>query len=275
MIGLTAYLGIACMIVFGLALPLTAAVWWVRTRHEKVTTVLAGAATWFLFALVLEAAPKAVFLNPALPIGRKVLGSPALYTALGALMAGVFEETGRLVAFQTVLKKRRNRETAVSHGVGHGGMEAFFLLTVTGAQNLAYALLIRSGRFGELLEAAAAKGVDTAALEALPAQLAALTPLSACLALGERVSGMLLHAGLSVLVFYACKRSRYGLFGLAVLLHALFDVPAALWQVGVFPTMYLLEGILFLYAAVFLAVVIAALYRKDGGAEAAEADAPV
>ena len=271
MIGANAFLGIACMVLFGLALPLAVAIWWVRTRHEKVTTVLAGAATWFLFALVLEAAPKAVFLNPALPIGRKVLGSPALYTALGALLAGVFEETGRLVAFKTVLRKRRNRETAVSHGVGHGGMEAFFLLTVTGVQNLVYALLIRSGKFGELLEAAAARGADTTALEALPAQLAALTPLSACLALGERVSGMLLHAGLSVLVFYACKRSRYRLFGLAVLLHALFDVPAALWQMGVITNLLVLEAILFLYAAVFLAVMLAALYRRDGDTLPAEA----
>ena len=53
--------------------------------------------------------------------------------------------------------------------------------------------------------------------------------------------------------------------------HALFDVPAALWQAGVITNMYLLEGILFLYAAVFLAVVLAALYRKDGDTLPAEA----
>ena len=258
--------GIALMALFGLALPTAAAIWWIRTRHEKLTTVLVGAATWLLFAMLLEAAPKAIFFNPALPIGQKVMGSPVLYTVIGALMAGFFEETGRLVAFKTVLKKRRNRETAVSHGIGHGGMEAFVLLAVTGAQYLVYAVLIRSGKLDALIETAAAGGADTSALETLPAQLASISPLTACLALLERVSGMLLHTGLSVLVFYACKKSKYGLYVLAVLLHALFDVPAALWQAGVLRSLGVLEGCLLVYAAVFLVLVVRLLYRRDGDA---------
>ena len=259
----SAYSGIALMILFGLALPTAAAIWWVRTRREKLTTVLVGAATWLLFAMLLEAAPKAVFFNPALPIGQKIMGSPVLYTVIGALMAGIFEETGRLAAFKTVLKKRRNRETSVSHGIGHGGMEAFVLLAVTGAQYLVYAVLIRSGKLDALIAAAAAGGADTSALEALPAQLASISPLTACLALLERVSGMLLHTGLSVLVFYACKRSKYVLYVLAVLLHALFDVPAALWQAGVLKSLGVLEGCLLIYALAFLILTVRLLYRRD------------
>ncbi len=101
-IGAPAYAGIALMILFGLLLPTAVAIWWVRTRKEKVVTVLIGAATWFVFAVILESIPKAIFLNSLTPVGRAVLSRPALAVVLAALMAGAFEETGRFVAFKTV-----------------------------------------------------------------------------------------------------------------------------------------------------------------------------
>jgi uncharacterized membrane protein YhfC len=49
-----------------------------------------------------------------------------LYAVLGALLAGLFEETGRFIAFKFLLKKRTDRKTAISYGIGHGGFEAIF-----------------------------------------------------------------------------------------------------------------------------------------------------
>ena len=45
MFGSSFYIGVALMILFGIALPLAVAIWWIRTKKEKVTTVLVGAAT--------------------------------------------------------------------------------------------------------------------------------------------------------------------------------------------------------------------------------------
>ena len=43
---------------------------------------------------------------------------PILRALVVGLFPGVFEETGRLVAYKTVLRKRKNCETSISHGIG-------------------------------------------------------------------------------------------------------------------------------------------------------------
>ncbi len=263
MINTNVYVGSALMIVFGLLIPICTAVWWIKTRKGKVTTVLFGAATWFVFAAILESVPKAILFNPANPVGKAVMESAVLYTLLGTLIAGLFEETGRFIVFKTLLRRQTNRETGVSHGIGHGGCEAIFTLAVSGIQNLAFAVLIGSGQFEKLIAQTADKGVDVSALEALPQQLAAVTPGTACLSAAERVFAMLLHVGLSILVFYAVKKAKPQLYILAIILHALFDLPAALSQIGVIRSLYVVEAVLAVYAVIFLAVTCAALYRRD------------
>ena len=269
MIGSSAYAGIAMMIAFGLVVPVALAVWWIRAKKEKVTTVLLGAATWFVFAILLESIPKTIFITPLLPVGKAVTQNLALTIALAALFAGVFEETGRFLVFRFLLKNRRNRETGVSHGLGHGGFEAMYLMLAGGIQNLVYAVMINAGRFQELLDAAAAKGVDASSLEALPAQLAAISPATSGLGMLERLFAIALHVGLSLLVFYAVKRRRIWLYPLAIALHALFDLPAALYQFGVIGNLYAVEGLIAAYAIALLAIVYFALYRKDKETNAA------
>ena len=263
MIGTSAYVGFGLMIAFGVLFPVAVAVWWLATRKEKVTTVLIGAAVWFVFAMVLEPIPKAILLNPMLSVGKAVLSNTLLAAAVGALLAGVFEETGRFIAFRTVLKRRTDRKTAISYGVGHGGGEALFILVLAGVQDLVYALLIEAGKFQELVDAAASTGVDVSSLQALPDRLAAVTPGVVCITMAERVSAILLHVGLSILVFYAVKRAKPGLYVLAILLHALFDVPAALYQLGVIRNVLVVEAILAVYAIGFFAIAYLALYKKD------------
>ena len=131
------------------------------------------------------------------------------------------------------------------------------------SQNLVFAVLIGTGMFQSLVDKTAAKGADVSALQALPQQIMSITPGTACLAGAERIFAMLLHVGLSVLVFYAVKQSRPLWYVLAIALHALFDVPAALYQFGALPNVYVVEAILAVYSIVFLTVVLRILYRRD------------
>ena len=55
---------------------------------------------------------------------------------------------------------------------------------------------------------------------------------------------MTLHISLSVVVFRAVRQRKAGYLGLAVALHALFDVPAALFQCGVLHSTWLVEALL-------------------------------
>ena len=57
-----------------------------------------GAAVFFLFALVLEQGGHSLVLNG--PLGQTITGNLLLYALYGGLMAGLFEEVGRLVAFR-------------------------------------------------------------------------------------------------------------------------------------------------------------------------------
>lgn len=72
---------------------------------------------------------------------------------------------------------------------------------------------------------------------------------------------MFLHVGLSILVFYAVRRSQRGYYALAVFLHTLFDVPGALNQTGML-NLYIVEVLLAIYAIVFFVIVYKVLYRK-------------
>ena len=270
MIGSASYAGIGIMIAGGFILPVVICIWWLLKKKEKFTTVLIGAATWFVFAVLLEAIPKYLLFNPSTSLGKTIVGNAALYTVIGALMAGIFEETGRIVAFKTLLRKRTNKETGISHGIGHGGFEAIFLLAVTGIQYITYASMINSGAFQTVVDIASAAGADVSSLEAIPASIMAITPMSGVLSVVERAFAILLHIGLSILVFNAVRRSKIGYYFLAVLLHALFDVPAALYQRGVL-NIYIVEVMLAIYSVFFFVIVYRTLYKRDDNISALRA----
>ena len=270
MIGSASYAGIGIMIAGGFILPVVICIWWLLKKKEKFTTVLIGAATWFVFAVLLEAIPKYLLFNPSTSLGKTIVGNAALYTVIGALMAGIFEETGRLVVFKTLLRKRTNKETGISHGIGHGGFEAIFLLAVTGIQYITYASMINSGAFQTVVDIASAAGADVSSLEALPSQIMAFTPMNGVLSVVERAFAILLHIGLSILVFNAVRRSKIGYYFLAVLLHALYDVPAALYQTGIL-NIYIVEVMLAIYSVLFFVIVYRTLYKRDDNISALRA----
>jgi uncharacterized membrane protein YhfC len=188
-----------------------------------------------------------------------------LYAVVGALLAGVFEETGRFLAFKFLLRKRTKRETAISYGIGHGGFEVIFLLVFSGIQYLTYISLINSGQFSTIVEQVRAVSPDqVAAVEAIPAALAAMTVSSIGITVMERVSGMLGHVAFSILVFDAAKTPKKGwMFPFAIFLHAFLDFFVALYQVGkISVSLAIFEVLLLLVAAVFFGLTFRFVYRK-------------
>ena len=75
-----------------------------------------------------------------------------LLALVAGLFPGVFEETGRLIAFKTVLRKRKNKETSISYGIGHGGVEVILILGLTYIQYIAYAVMLNTGTFGTVVD---------------------------------------------------------------------------------------------------------------------------
>ena len=207
--GISSILAILFALVFSIVLPIGLMLYF-RQKGGKWTTFLIGAVTFILFAMILESIlHNLLFLTPLWTI---LQGSIWLYGLYGGLAAGVFEETGRLLAFKLLLKNEREPITALSYGIGHGGAEAILLVGLTMVNNLILAAAVSAGGM-----------TDPAMLEAA-AQLAS-TPAEMFLwAAFERVSAIILHLSNSVLVFAAIRKpGKKWLFPAAILTHAALD----------------------------------------------------
>ena len=103
-----------------------------------------------LFAFILESGlHNLVFSSPAGPAIRNNIW---LYALDGGFMAGLFEETGRYLAFAFALKKYRAKNVnALMYGAGHGGFEAIVITGFTMINNITWSLMINNGSISTLL----------------------------------------------------------------------------------------------------------------------------
>ncbi len=233
-IGIEPFFALSLGAVLALVLPLGLALWWKKKKDEPFTTILVGAATFLLFALLLEKPLQALVLSEQYALGQFLKATPLLFALVAGLFPGIFEETGRLVAFKTVLRKRQNRETAISHGLGHGCFEAMLVLLPTSIYYIIEAVKINNGTFAALIEKAAQEPEKVADLTKLAQDLANLQVLDIFPGFLERIFAVLFHIGGSLLVFYACKnREKFWLYPLAILIHTLVDFIAGLYMLKV------------------------------------------
>ncbi|MCR5283407.1 MAG: YhfC family intramembrane metalloprotease [Lachnospiraceae bacterium] len=260
-------------VVIFLVVPLIVAIVWVKKKNEKVSSVITGAAAFLLFALVLEKPIQNILVFPeamglsAHAASRFLNARPVLWALVLGLFPGVFEETGRLVAFKSVLKNRKNRETSISYGIGHGGFEAMLVLGGNFITYLVFAAMINAGTFGGLVAQIAQKNpAQEEAGYQVAAMIAAFSVKELLAAVIGRIFAILYHTGASILVFYACKDpKKLWLYPLAILLHTAIDGVMGLQMAGVLSLssemtemIALLPAGLIFFAAYFL------LYRKDG-----------
>lgn len=216
-------------------LPIGILIWWRKTRRARLLPAAVGALVFVVFALVLESLLHNVCVRGDNPVARAINASPWLYMLYGALAAGVFEETGRYVAFRWLLRKDKypGRDTAVTYGIGHGGFESIMVAGVTFAL---YAVLMAMLNSGDESGALALAGGDAKALAQLMGQLQEITPGVCLLNMLERVGAIILHIALSVFVFLAARdRNQRKWFPIAIAVHAVTDMPAALYQKGLLP----------------------------------------
>ena len=184
--------------VLFIVVPVVLAIIWKVKKKEKISTILTGAVTFLLFALILEKSIQNALVFPTL-MGLPYHGAakfldahPVLWALVLGPFPGVFEETGRLVAYKTVLRKRKNRETSISHGIGHGGFEVMCILGITYITYIVYALMINSGTYGTLIEQAQLQSPDSVAQGyAVAAQLAAFSAGDLLLGIVERIFAVL------------------------------------------------------------------------------------
>ena len=220
---------IVCMAVSGLMgflIPVVLLFYLKKKKKADLIPFLAGLSVMLIFALILESAVHSVVFKTG--FGEKIYSTPWMYALYGGLMAGLFEEMGRLIAFRTVLRKYMDRNiNAVMYGAGHGGFEAAVILGMTMVNNLMWSYMINSGRTQALTG-----GYTGEVLEQIQTSIRELctTPSWQFLLAGlERILAVIIQIALSVLVWFAVKnKKRRYLFPAAILIHMAVDAGAVL-----------------------------------------------
>ena len=261
-VSLSSMICMGVTMLISICVPIGLFIYFRRAKKADILPFFTGCGVMFLFALVLEAiCHQLVFASSA---GTVILNNQLLYALYGGAMAGLFEETGRLIAFRTVLRRRNGKDAnALMYGAGHGGFEAIVLVGVTMIGNLILCLQLNAGG-------------ETALLSDLPADAAAQmetaiatlrdTPSYAFLLSGvERISAIALHISFSVLVWFAAKKKgAFRLYFVAVFLHFLVDAVVALLSGYSFPLL-LTELVVLILSAVSVLIAVA-VWRNSSGA---------
>lgn len=210
--------GMSVSMLVSLAAVIAAFIYGRRRLRGPVASFFVGFGVFILFAMVLESLLHNLLLMTS--VGQKIFGNMWLYALYGGAAASIFEETGRIFAAKTFLRRRTDGPSAYMYGAGHGGVEALFVGVVTQLSNLSLAATINAGHAGELLAPLSGAQYD-AAVE----QLRALCGDSAMFFLAgyERVLALVFHICLSLLLFRGIREHKGRLVALCYVLHFTID----------------------------------------------------
>lgn len=234
----------------GFAIPVILLIFFRKKKEADILPFFVGCAVMLVFALILESAVHQIVLGSS--VGERILGNIWLYALYGGLMAGLFEETGRFIAFKTVLKKQDKDVNALMYGAGHGGFEAAVLLGFTMISNIAIAVIINSGNTSVLTENLS--GDTLTQMEAALKDLTMTAPYIFLIGIIERVFAVTLQIALSVIVWTAVKnKKRWYLYPAAILIHFFVDAAAVILMHYNVPTLLIevLVGVMAALVAVF------------------------
>lgn len=247
------FMGIS--MIMGLVFPLIGLILMRRRYNSSIKPFIIGCAVMFVFVFLLESTVHRIVLSNSEM--AEWLGKRPLFFALyGGLMAGVFEEIGRFIAFKTFLRKMHDRnENALMYGIGHGGFESIMLLTIGMLSNLAVSFTINSTG-GETLPAAL---WETANL------LISSPSWIFLVGIVERAFAIVIQISLSVIVWFAAKNlKKLWLLPLAIILHTISDmIPTYMSSKG---SHILLTELMVMIIAIITAIIAYGLWKENGGA---------
>jgi uncharacterized membrane protein YhfC len=222
---------------------------------------IAGIAVFALFAMVIERALNDYLLRDN-PATSEWLSDPLAFVVYGALAAGICEEVGRFIAMRWLARRQTggathgaaNDGTALAYGLGHGGAEAWLIGVIVQAQWIAFGILENRGQLDTYLG-----NMPAGPLMRIHLLLASLSPAMAGVFVLERVAALVFQIGLSVLMWRGVRAGWRAILPVAIVAHALIDVPAAMSQAGLL-SLVTVDAI-YAVAAVAVAAALIRLHR--------------
>jgi uncharacterized membrane protein YhfC len=235
-----------------------------RTLALNPRDAITGIAIFALFAMVIERALNDYVLHRN-EATATLLANPLAFVVYGALAAGICEEVGRFIGMRLLLKRAAAKSTsatatlsdgkALTYGLGHGGAEAWLVGVLVQIQWILFAVFENRGELDGYLS-----NLPTDSVMRIHLILASLTPQTAGIFALERVAALVFQIGLSVLMWRGVRAGWRGILPLAIVLHALVDVPAALFQAQLVP-LAAVDGVYALGAVIVVGVLFRVFRR--------------
>ena len=233
-------MAISAIVSFGL--PIALFIIFHKRDKAKIIPFVVGMASFFIFASVLEGLVHNIVL-----VKFALMEKPIIFIIYGALMAGVFEETGRFISFKILKLKYNGIETGLAYGIGHGGIEAILLAGIALISTIIFCINANMGNYST--------GEN---LEQINAQITAIASMSSYTFLisgMERIFAICIHISLSIIVFYSVfAENKIWLYIFAILLHAIIDAPSMMHHMGYIKSIMLVEILVFV-EAIILAII--------------------
>lgn len=215
-----------------------------KTKQISLLVFLLGGVGFYLSSQIFENLLHRLVLHPQADGTIALMkNAPLLYVLYGIATAAVFEETARYLIFHYLQKKRPlTVNDSLAYGLGHGGIEAFFI-GIAGLLNLFFLVQLVSQGDSKLL--AQLPQVTISYVQQL--QIGSVYLLAF-----ERILALAIQVFLTFWVWAAVKERTAKYFLAALVFHALINLAPALVHVGWLAQPILVEVMIFVE---FLALV--------------------
>ncbi|MDO9592339.1 MAG: YhfC family glutamic-type intramembrane protease [Erysipelotrichaceae bacterium] len=254
---------VTTILIFGLPV---AVIFFLR-KKGIITAMLAGSMGFIIGSQVFRMPVVQLILSSS--YGQAIIDQPVFYALLLGVSAALFEFVGRLITIFYIRKRFVDKEHIMAAGIGHGAIEAIFVVGLTYINNILLANMINNGTINTLIN----ENVTQQMIDTLVATMTSANPWIFLVAGLERLMTVVIHVALTFLVFQGIKTKKYlPFFGMAIGAHALLDTMSALlslWGVSI----WIIE--LFVFSFMWLGIyVIVIIWKRMKQAEHLQEIAP-
>ena len=209
--------GIVLASGFEILLPFILSYIWIKNYNGTITSILIG-----VLGFIGSVAIETLFLTL---VTQGIEKTSIIVIIIGLISPGLFEETGRYVCLNYLLKKDKLKNISVSYGIGHGGIESILLGIMLLSNLFTKDIYIEKGLLKE-----------------------SITFLTCLMSACERLFAVIFHISLSVIVYKAVKEQRINYYIFSIILHDFIDFFAFLKAKDIITSIYIIELIIAIFA---------------------------